>query len=216
MNKFSWPLFNAMPIVAIGRNLEAEDLQAFLPGFLAAGLSTLEITLNSPNASALIEALSEEYQGQLNIGAGTVRNMDDLEIALKAGASFIVTPILDEAVIKECVRLQIPVFPGAFSPTEIYKAWDLGATMIKIFPASAVGPDYLKDILAPLNDLEILPTGGVNLGNIPAYFKAGARGFGIGSPLFDKKLIKEKDWEGLREHFAKFTQLIQELTEGKK
>jgi len=211
MPKFSWNLLEQMPIVAIARNLKADDLYTLLPGFRQAGLTTLEITLNTPGAEKMIEAFAKEFAGKLNIGAGTVRNMDELGRALRAGASFIVTPILDERVIRECRHQHIPVFPGAFTPTEIYRAWQWGASIVKVFPATAVEPAYFRDVMAPLDEVKLMPTGGVTLETIPGFYKAGASAFGIGSPLFDKELISRRDWHGLQEHFAKFSQLIETL-----
>lgn len=210
---FSWHLFNQMPIVGILRNISREAIYELLPGYQSAGLTTLEITLNTPEALSIIQELRLQYGNQLNIGAGTVRSMADLEAALDAGASFIVTPILDEDVLKECVSRQVPVFPGAYTPTEIYKAWSLGASIVKVFPATALGPGYFKDVLAPLNDIRIMPTGGVSLETIPGFHHAGASAFGIGSPLFKKELIDKKDWPGLTDHFTKFSRLVGELDE---
>lgn len=209
--KFSWSLFSQMPIVGILRNIPSESLTQLLPGYIEAGLTTLEITLNTPGASEMIRMLKHEAGEKLNIGAGTVRNAADLEIALSAGADFIVTPNIDEEVIKECVRLAIPIFPGAYTPTEIYKAWQLGASIVKVFPATSLGASYFKDVLAPLNDVKMMPTGGVSLESIPGFFHAGASAFGVGSPLFEKSLLEKRDWEGLQRHFTKFTDLITQL-----
>jgi 2-dehydro-3-deoxyphosphogluconate aldolase/(4S)-4-hydroxy-2-oxoglutarate aldolase len=208
---FSWSLLTQMPIVGILRNIPSETIPQILPGYIAAGLSTLEITMNSPGATEMINGLSKSYGETLNVGAGTVRNLADLELAINAGANFIVTPILDEEVIRECVRLNIPIFPGAYTPTEIYKAWRLGASIVKIFPATSLGPGYFKDILAPLNDIKIMPTGGVSLSTLPGFFEAGATAFGIGSPMFDKELIQNKDWDNLGAHFLKFSDLLNHL-----
>lgn len=200
-----------MPVVGILRNIHPESVYRMVPAYRAAGLTTLEITMNTPGAASIIETLSREYGGLLNIGAGTVKDISDLEAALKAGAGFIVTPILDEQVIKECVRLGIPVFPGAYTPSEIYRAWHLGAPVVKVFPATSLGPGYFKDVLAPLNEIKLMPTGGVALDTIPGFHKAGAVAYGIGSPLFDKNLIQQEDWEGLEQHFRKFSSLVREL-----
>jgi 2-dehydro-3-deoxyphosphogluconate aldolase/(4S)-4-hydroxy-2-oxoglutarate aldolase len=150
----------------------------------------------------------DNYAGKLNIGAGTVCTEQELESALNAGAQFIVTPIINEAVIRSCVAKGIPIFPGAFTPTEIYNAWSLGATMVKIFPNSVLGADYIKDVKAPLNKIKLVPTGGVSLDNILEYKKAGADGYGMASHLFDKKLIQEKNWDGLKAHFSEFVKKI--------
>lgn len=202
---FSWSLFNKAPIVGIVRNFSMAELGAILPLYQEAGLTTIEITMNTPGAEALIRyALDHHRTGSLNIGAGTVCTMDELERALTAGAQFIVTPILNEDVIRACVTQGVPVFPGAFTPSEIYKAWSLGASLVKIFPATSLGPAYIKDLKAPLGQIKLLPTGGITLSNMANYLKAGADGVGVGSHLFDKTLIGEQNWPGLRAHFQTF------------
>jgi 2-dehydro-3-deoxyphosphogluconate aldolase/(4S)-4-hydroxy-2-oxoglutarate aldolase len=160
--------------------------------------------MNTPSAAAIIQFAADKYRGQLNVGAGTVCNTDDLELAIKAGSQFIVTPILDADVIRTCVGKKIPVFPGAYTPTEIYQAWKLGASMVKVYPATSLGPEYIKDVKAPLNNIKLMPTGGINLENIQTFINSGADGLGIGSQLFDKKLIKDENWEGLELHFKQY------------
>jgi len=122
---------------------------------------------------------------------------------INAGAQFIVSPITDISLIVACKELDVPVFPGAFSPTEIYNAWKAGARMVKLFPASQFGPKYVKEVLAPLDSIEIMPTGGVNLDNIASYKKNGAKAFGMGGLLFNKELILQEDWNGLKDHLIK-------------
>jgi 2-dehydro-3-deoxyphosphogluconate aldolase/(4S)-4-hydroxy-2-oxoglutarate aldolase len=200
---FSWDLFFKVPIIGIIRNLSFDVVEQILPVYISSGLTNVEITMNTPGAEEIIKFASQKYRERLNIGAGTVCNTHDLKLALDAGAQFIVTPILDEEVIKSCLSLHIPVFPGAFTPTEIYQAWKMGATMIKVYPASALGPDYIRDVKAPLNQIKLMPTGGINLENIQAFINAGADGLGIGSQLFDKNLIRNEDWLGLESHFKK-------------
>jgi 2-dehydro-3-deoxyphosphogluconate aldolase / (4S)-4-hydroxy-2-oxoglutarate aldolase len=205
---FSWTLFEKAPIVGIIRHVAFKDVIQILPRFREAGLTTIEITMNTPDAEKMIRYAVENEQKGLNIGAGTVCDKQDLKRALKAGAQFIVTPITNKKVIKACVKKEIPIFSGAFTPTEIYKAASYGASMVKIFPATTLGFEYIRDIKAPMNHLKLLPTGGVNLENIPDFFKAGATGCGIGGQLFDKKLIETQDWQGLKAHFLKFANLI--------
>ncbi|MFD1140077.1 bifunctional 4-hydroxy-2-oxoglutarate aldolase/2-dehydro-3-deoxy-phosphogluconate aldolase [Larkinella insperata] len=202
--KFSWALFTKTPIIGIVRNLAVQEVVNVLPVYRDAGLSTLEITMNTPGAEELIRHAREQEPNGLNIGAGTVCTKRDLERALLAGAQFIVTPILDETVIKTCVEAQIPIFPGAFTPSEIYKAWSWGAPMIKVFPAASLGPSYLKEVKAPLNQIKLVPTGGVGLANMADFLKAGADGLGIGGQLFDKDLIKNQRWGDLKNHFRSF------------
>jgi 2-dehydro-3-deoxyphosphogluconate aldolase/(4S)-4-hydroxy-2-oxoglutarate aldolase len=205
---FSWDEFYKVPIIGIIRGLTLEEIKQILPVYIAAGLTTVEITMNTLSAAEIIRYTSENFLGEINIGAGTVCNKEDLDKALSAGAQFIVTPIISETVIKDCVKAQIPIFPGAFTPTEIYQAWDLGASMVKVYPATSLGPDYIKDVKAPLNHIKLLPTGGINKKNLNQFMKAGADGVGVGSQLFDKKMVKDRDWKALETHFKDFVEHV--------
>jgi len=207
-DSFSQELFKKAPIVGIVRNLSLDEVMQILPIYGEAGLTTIEITMNTLGAEEIIRYALEHHSEGLNIGAGTVCTKEDLDNALEAGAQFIVTPIINKKVIKSCVKKGIPVFPGGFSPTELYNAWSYGAAMVKIYPATSLGADYIKDLKAPLNNIKVLPTGGINLRNMQDFLKAGADGLGIGGQLFDKALIKNKDWAGLKLHFEKFVQKL--------
>lgn len=196
-SKFSRELFDRLPIVGILRNVPPLTVPILARYYSEAGLTNLEVTMNSDEALTTITRLVQDFEGKLNIGAGTVCTLEDLDKALGAGAQFIVTPILQEEVIKACVQQQIPVFPGAYSPTEIYKAWHMGATMVKVFPATKLGAAYIKEVMAPMEYLQLMPTGGVSLDNFTEFLSAGATGLGMGSQLFPKKLIEEGAWEEL-------------------
>ena len=205
---FSWPLFHKMPIVGIIRHIPAVAVSQLLPVYQAAGLTTVEITMNTPGAETMIRAARQQYPDTLNVGAGTVCSEADLALALAAGAQFIVTPVINKKVVKICVKKGVPIFPGAFTPSEIYKAWSLGASMVKVFPTTQLGPGYIRDIKAPLNQIKLLPTGGITLQNMGDFLEAGADGFGIGSHLFNKPLIDEKNWDELATHFSAFVKKI--------
>ncbi|MDP4218258.1 MAG: bifunctional 4-hydroxy-2-oxoglutarate aldolase/2-dehydro-3-deoxy-phosphogluconate aldolase, partial [Bacteroidota bacterium] len=161
IRSFSWEKFNAAPIIGILRHFPREQVMLLARQYADAGLGTLEITMNSSEAAETITGLVREFGDVLNIGAGTVITKRQLEQALQAGAQFIVTPILAKPVLRACVKQKVPVIPGAYTPTEIYKAWSLGAAAVKVFPATELGPGYIRELLAPLNGLKLLPTGGV-------------------------------------------------------
>ncbi|SFW47104.1 bifunctional 4-hydroxy-2-oxoglutarate aldolase/2-dehydro-3-deoxy-phosphogluconate aldolase [Cellulophaga fucicola] len=199
-NPFNWKLHNNAPIVGIVRNLPLETIIGIANAYVTAGLSTIEITMNTVDAAKIITEIQSKFPN-LNVGAGTVCSMEDYNEAISAGSQFIVTPIINEDVIKKAVAGGITIFPGAFTPTEAYKAWSLGASAVKIFPATQLGPTYIKDVLAPLNKIKLLPTGGVTKDNIESFFAAGATGVGMGSSLLDKQLIKNNDFNGLADHF---------------
>ena len=200
-------LFDKMPVVGILRNVPLNVIEAILPYYKKAGFTTLEITMNSENVCEIISRLSEDNP-DMNIGAGTVCTMADLKKALDAGASFIVTPILDTAVVIYCKEHTIPIFPGAYTPLEIYTADKLGATAVKIFPATQLGAGYIQEVLASLSHLKLLPTGGVSVENIASFFKSGAVGVGMGGSLFDKILIANEDYDGLYRHFKAIAEKV--------
>ncbi len=191
---FSRELFETLPVIGILRGFNRQQMIEIVAAARRGRLTNLEITMNTPGAAEQIQEAIILANGQLNIGAGTVTSPAVLEEALRAGASFIVTPTLNASVVDRCVQVQVPVFPGAFSPNEVVRAWELGATMVKIFPAETLGPAYIRSLKAPLPEIKLLPTGGVNPATLPEFLKAGADGFGVGSPLFDPKRIESGDW----------------------
>lgn len=191
---FSWDLFRRLPVVGILRGFSRADLAGITNSCIKGGLANLEITMNTPDACEQIQDAIELADGRMNIGAGTVIGLAALDRALAAGASFIVTPVLEESVIRRCRELDVPVFPGAFSPTEIARAWELGAAMVKVFPSEIVGPAYIKSLKAPFPQIRLMPTGGVDVQTLPDYLAAGADGFGVGSPLFNREKIASGDW----------------------
>ena len=208
-----WKRFKAAPIVGIIRGQSLEVVLKIAKAYEDAGLTTLEVTMNTADAISMISILRSEFPS-LNIGAGTVCNLTDLREAIDARAQFIVTPIIDETVIQHAVDENIPIFPGAFSPTEIYKAWSLGASAVKVFPATKLGVEFIKDVLGPLDQVKLLPTGGVSKDNIKSFFQAGACGVGMGSSLIDKKLVEAGHFKGLKKHFKSIKNEISEYING--
>ena len=206
---FSWELFNKMPLIGIIRNLSIEDIKYAMEVFAEAGFTNVEVTLNTKNATEAIAYMAQQYAGKINIGAGTVCTLNDLDMAVDAGAQFIVSPIIKKEVIVKSVAMGIPIFPGAFTPTEIYEAWELGAPMVKVYPAGSLGPEYITSVLSPLNAIKLLPTGGVHLNNAKAFMKAGASGLGVGGELFNKKIIASRDKNNLLAHFDLFKKEIE-------
>lgn len=206
---FNPDLFRQLPIVGILRAFGRAEIDQMVPASLEGGLSNIEVTMNSPGAVDLIARCIALSGPRANVGAGTVTNLERLQQALDAGASFIVTPTVVPEVIDACVQRGIPVMPGAYSPTEIQQAWELGATCVKIFPAETLGPGYLRAIKAPLPHIELMPTGGVSVETLGAFKKAGASAFGIGGPLFDAKQVAAANWDWFREQASRFRQAYQ-------
>ncbi|XOV91066.1 MAG: bifunctional 4-hydroxy-2-oxoglutarate aldolase/2-dehydro-3-deoxy-phosphogluconate aldolase [Bacteroidota bacterium] len=192
-----------VPVIGILRGFSQDQVFKILEIYQECGYFLAEITWNTPNAASIVQSAKAEFKS-LQIGAGTVCSLDDYQSAREAGASFIVTPILDEEVVKACVKDGIPVFPGAFSPTEIYRAWNLGATMVKVFPSGTLSHGYIKELSGPFPEIPLVPTGGINIENVELFLKAGAKGLGMGGGLFPGNLIKDERWGELKDHFQAF------------
>jgi 2-dehydro-3-deoxyphosphogluconate aldolase/(4S)-4-hydroxy-2-oxoglutarate aldolase len=184
----------AARIVAIVR-LERYDRAAELGrALLAGGISALEFTLTGAGAHAAIGAARAALGDAAQIGVGSVLSTSDAEAAIAAGAQFVVTPALRLDVIAACRARGVPILCGAFTPTEALTAHEAGADMVKIFPARLGGPQYIRDILAPLPQLRLVPTGGVSAENARAYLEAGAAAVGIGGNLVSPAAVAEGDW----------------------
>ncbi len=203
--------FEALPLVGILRGFSAEATACMIAAAVEGGLLTVEVTMNTAGAADMIAAAVAATGDHVNVGAGTVCTMDDLHTALQAGASFIVSPIVAVDVITECVARGVPVFPGAMTPTEIFQAARLGARMVKVFPAPIVGPEFIKLVLGPLDDVSLLPTGGITLENMADYFHAGAKAVGIAGPIFNSQFAAAGDWNAVRASAAAFVARYQEI-----
>lgn len=197
-----------VPVVGILRGFSNGQVSKLVEACMRGGLRNLEITLNSTGALEQIRMAAELAEGKMHIGAGTVLDTEGLEQALGAGASFIVTPTANADVIRECVRRNIPVFPGAFTPTEIVGAWELGASMIKIFPAETHGAKFIKALKGPFPNIQMMPTGGVDLKTLHEFVKAGADGFGVGSPLFERGRVEAGDWAWVESQCRAFVEAV--------
>jgi 2-dehydro-3-deoxyphosphogluconate aldolase/(4S)-4-hydroxy-2-oxoglutarate aldolase len=183
------------PVVGILRGFAAGEIRPILDAARRGGLLNVEITMDTPDAPALIAAAVAEHGDALNIGAGTVTTLDRLESARTAGAAFIVTPAFNRPVMERALACGLAVFPGALSPTEILTAWEAGAILVKVFPAEGLGVDYVRAVKEALPQVRLMPTGGVDLGTVAAFRAAGAEGFGVGSPLFRRDRVAAQDWD---------------------
>jgi 2-dehydro-3-deoxyphosphogluconate aldolase/(4S)-4-hydroxy-2-oxoglutarate aldolase len=197
-------------LVAIVRLKEPTELVPIAQAIEAGGVRVIEFTMGTPNALAAISQLAREWGDRILLGAGTVLDPETGRAALLAGAQFLVAPNFNPALIELARRYNKIVVPGAFTPTEILAAWECGADIVKVFPASTVGPQYIKDILGPLPYVRLLPTGGVGLDNIPAFIAAGAAAVAVGASLTDPKMIKEGNWPGLTEHARRFAEVVRQ------
>ncbi|MFC7342630.1 bifunctional 4-hydroxy-2-oxoglutarate aldolase/2-dehydro-3-deoxy-phosphogluconate aldolase [Saccharopolyspora griseoalba] len=170
-------------VIAILRGRSGEHLDATVDALVEAGVRCLEITMNTPGALEAVRAAGERHGSAVELGVGTVRTPEQVDRAAAAGARFVVTPGTDEEVADRVAARGLAYFPGAFTATEVANAAKLGASAVKIFPASLGGPGYVRELRAPLDDIPMLPTGGVSPDTARAYLDAGACGVGVGGPL---------------------------------
>jgi 2-dehydro-3-deoxyphosphogluconate aldolase/(4S)-4-hydroxy-2-oxoglutarate aldolase len=197
-------------IVAIVRGIDPSDVIKIAHALLAGGVNTMEVTLNSSDALVVINRLSKEMENKMLIGAGTVLTAAMANEAIDAGARFIISPIVDEETIKATKSRGAISIPGAFTPTEIYKAFSMGGEIIKVFPASS-NVNYIKEVRAPLPHIPLMPTGGIRLQNIQEFKKAGAVAFGIGSSLVDaKQKVTDEYLEKITDTAKQFIHLVNE------
>ena len=191
-------------IIAIMRTRSSDQLIAAAEAIRQGGVQVIEVTMNTPGALEVINAAGKRFGQEVLFGAGTVLDPETAKTAIQAGAEFIVAPTLNLEVIELCKRLNIPVMPGCYTPTEMLAAWDAGADFVKLFPADAGGPAMVKAILAPLPQLQIVPVGGVDLNNAAAFLRSGAAALGVGSSLINQKLLESADFEELTRRAAAF------------
>ncbi len=184
-------------VVAVIRLNEPHRLRSVIDARASGGVRALEVTLTVPRAIELIGEIAPTLPEGFLLGAGTVLDAETATRAIEAGARFVVSPVFRRAVIAACHDRNIAVLPGCFTPTEILEAWDAGADVVKVFPATALGPGFLKDIRAPLPHIKLMPTGGVTLDNAGDWIKAGAVAVGVGTALLDTAAITGGHYEVL-------------------
>lgn len=189
---------NFSKVTVILRGYSYEQTKTVMEALVQSNIRAVEITLNTEGALETIEKISKEYGDRVSIGAGTVKNIDDAKKAIKAGAKFILTPIVvSKDVIDECKRYNVKSVIGAMSPTEVWWCYENGADIVKIFPARACGSNYIKDIKAPLGNIKVMAVGGVSVQNAKEFLQNGADYLGIGSSLFNKEDVDSKNIEAL-------------------
>lgn len=184
-------------VVAVIRAKSIEQLNDIAEALVAGGVRSVEVTMSTPKAIRGIEALADRYGERAIIGVGTVIDAATCRDAISAGAQFVVSPIFDPEIVATTRRYGKISIPGAFTPTEILRAWTAGADIVKVFPSTMLGPGYFKDLLAPLPQLRLTPTGGVDLKNAGEWIKAGAVCVGAGSSLVTKDAMARNDWSAI-------------------
>lgn len=196
-------------IVAVIRGAQPENILPIARSLKAGGVTTLEITVETPKVLSLIEQVSEEFGDEVIVGAGTVLDPETARAAIMAGAKFIFSPTVNTETIKVAKRYGVISIPGALTPTEILTAYEHGADLIKVFPANVFGPSYLKDIHGPLPQIPLMPTGGLTVDNVGDYIKNGAVAAGIGSSLVNtKKPMDDNYFKELEKTARAFTDAV--------
>lgn len=185
--------------VAIIRMPGPEHLVEIAQALYRGGITAIEISMTTPGALKGIEAVSEKLGNEIELGAGSILNSDMTKDAVSAGARYIVSPVFKSEIIETAHNLDVPVMPGAFSPTEIQAAHEAGADFIKVFPAKFFGPAYISALKAPLPHLRLMPTGGITPDNTDQWLEAGSDLLGIGSALLDRQSIARGRFETLTE-----------------
>ncbi len=191
-------------IVAILRRTDAAQAVATAEAIYAGGVRAIEVTCDSDGVFEMIRAIGDAFGDRMLVGAGTVLDLATADRALAAGASYVVSPHTDPALIGAMAQRGIPCVPGAFTASEVLTAWRAGAVLVKLFPAGPVGPGYIKDLRGPLRQIPLLPTGGVTLDNAGDFIAAGAWGLGIGSALVDGPLVAAGRFDELTRRAAGF------------
>jgi 2-dehydro-3-deoxyphosphogluconate aldolase/(4S)-4-hydroxy-2-oxoglutarate aldolase len=195
-------------VVAVIRADSSAQLMNVADALVKGGAPTMEVTMTTPNALQVISDVRAKFGDAICMGVGTVLDAETARAAILAGAEYVVTPTLNLDVIKLCRRYAKPIIAGAYTPTEALTAWEAGADFIKIFPADQLGPNYIKALKAPLPQLEIIPTGGVDLNTAGDFIKAGCAAVAAGSSLVSKEILKNQAWPALIETAKKFVEVI--------
>ena len=201
----------ACGIVAIIRANSSSELIEAAAAIQTGGVDVIEITMTTPDALQVIGDVAARFGDAVLIGVGSVLDAETARAAMLAGAEFVVSPVTKPDVIEICNRYGKVVIPGAFTPTEILSAWETGADYVKVFPSSGVGFSYIKDIKAPLPQIPLIPTGGINAGNAAEFIKAGAAALGVGSALVSSDLIESGDFAMLTERAKKLVNAVKSV-----
>jgi 2-dehydro-3-deoxyphosphogluconate aldolase/(4S)-4-hydroxy-2-oxoglutarate aldolase len=197
-------------VVAIIRSSDSTKLVDVAEALLAGGVSVMEVTFTVPRAHQVLEKVADRLGGRILLGAGTVLDAATARTAILAGAEFIVSPVVNHEVITCCRRYSKLSLPGALTPTEIFTAWEAGADIVKVFPSEITGPAYLKAVRAPLPQVRLMPTGGVNLETAADYLRAGACALGLGSSLVEAKAVAAGDFTRIENLARQYMTIVRE------
>ena len=190
-------------VVAVVRLTDAAVGREVANALMAGGVTAIEITMTVPRAVELSRTLPQAL-----IGAGTVTDPDTARAVIDAGAKFVVSPVFRPSVVEACHERGVPACPGCFSPTEILSAWEMGADVVKVFPATSLGPSYIKDLRGPFPSIKLMPTGGVSQANAAEWIRAGAVAIGAGSSLVDAKAVAARQFATITANARAFVDAV--------
>lgn len=194
-----------VPIIAILRGIEAGFFADLMQASFSVGLQAIEITMNTPQVLDIVRQNRKKVPPGKLLGVGTVCCLDDARKAVDAGAMFLVSPNTDEEVIQYGRSQNVPVVAGALTPTEVYRAWAAGASMVKVFPCGVMGGSgYIRELRGPFDLIPLVPVGGVTLASLPDYFKAGAAAVGVGASFFGREALAGRDINGLTKNVENY------------
>ncbi|MEV8084967.1 bifunctional 4-hydroxy-2-oxoglutarate aldolase/2-dehydro-3-deoxy-phosphogluconate aldolase [Pseudarthrobacter oxydans] len=197
------------PVIAVLRASHAREFRPVIDALVQGGISTIELTLSTEGVFDALPDLVREFGSEADIGVGTITSRNQANRALVGGAAFLVTPTMNIEVVKTCAARGIPVYPGGLTPTELFEGWNAGATAVKVFPASTVGPGYLAQLRGPFPDIQVIPSGGVGTADAVAWIEAGAMAVSIGGPLL-QDVFHNADLVGLAKRADELTARVAE------
>jgi 2-dehydro-3-deoxyphosphogluconate aldolase/(4S)-4-hydroxy-2-oxoglutarate aldolase len=199
-------------VVAVLRASHAREYAPVIEALQRGGVLSIELTLSTPGVFDELTRLQERFGDGLEIGVGTVTAADEAETALDLGAAYIVTPVTDPDIIAACVRRGAAVYPGGLTPTELHAGWKLGATAVKVFPASVVGAGYVGQLRGPFPEIQVIPSGGVDIEDVPGWIRAGALAVSLGGPLLGDA-FKGGDLQALTARARRVRELVDQTTD---
>lgn len=195
-------------LIAIVRGIDKKDILPLAQALYDGGVRLVEVTMNTKDAFEMISLLNDQFGSKMLIGAGTVVDVETAQRASDAGAAYFITPNLDEEVIQFALDHHIGILPGVMTPSEVVHAWKAGAKMVKVFPTSSLGSNYIQELQGPLSHIPMVAVGGITPENVAAFMKAGAVGVGVGGSLIDKTAIKQGDFNRITAKAALFLKNI--------
>ncbi|GAA0321513.1 bifunctional 4-hydroxy-2-oxoglutarate aldolase/2-dehydro-3-deoxy-phosphogluconate aldolase [Bacillus carboniphilus] len=201
-------------IVAVVRRIDRDKVMDVISALVEGGVTGIEMTMDSDDVLGAISEAKAKFGDRAVIGAGTVLDGETARMAIQAGAEFIFAPTLNQDTIAIANRYGKIAIPGVFTPTEILQAYEWGADLVKVFPASVLGSKFIKDVRGPLGHIPMMPTGGIDLDNVAEYIKAGAVAAGVGGSLLNKNYIKNSEWDKLTALAAQYVEKVKEARNG--